>query len=156
MSDKNEVIPNLISKLDITENKHAPIKILRQQALNLDLEANDSIKSSIIIKRSSDANTAYFNYQFYISTKSSDFRYQLFNISHEKSTYPMDLYLDSEFPIEIGNQDELYKNLKLIFESPQTKDLIQNLISIEEVTGDSDVNKLDIDTEFPPEEDLPF
>jgi len=75
-------------------------------------------------------------------------------------TYPIDLYFDDDFPNVIDSQETFFQALKELFSDSKTKDLIRNLISLEEEpdsrSSDKELDKLAIDDEFPPEEDLPF
>ena len=106
-------------------NLLTPVTILRQEASYLGPKTNQLLKGEVSTGSSGDSFTHSFNI---VAPGLNNYRYQLFQIQHSITLYPL-LLIWSSANIQIASQESLITRLKEILSSPQTRQIIEALLA---------------------------
>jgi len=118
-------IPDLWPQ-DIGEaSLQTPVTILRQEAALLGEKTNQLVTAEVTTQ--SQGQT--FLHSFVIVAPALDnYKYELFKVQHGISFYPMTVIVQGGGN-NIGSQAQFIEILRMIFTSPNTKNIVQSLIA---------------------------
>ena len=150
-----------------TEKIKAPVAILREQASLLGQKTKNLVTAEVEKPRKYNER---FNYSFELVAPTLDnYHYRLFTVEHDISLYPLHLYIDQDIAEELKNQtsldfdeegtpfvsaeneDELMKQLRIVFSSKRTMHLVKALLAQAEPASQLRTPPIDI-----PSDDIPF
>jgi len=125
---------------DITTiNVKVPVAILREQASLLGKKTQNIVESQVQRLDKGLEDVGMFVYGFYIVAPAlGNYRYKLFTVCHDVSSYPVNFDIDEDIKNEIcpdkntisaESEKEFLEILKKIFQSKRTKQIIGSLIS---------------------------
>lgn len=158
---------DLWPELSVAEKIKAPISIFREQASLLGQKTKNLVTAEVEKPRKYDER---FNYSFDLVAPTLDnYHYRLFTVEHGIDLYPLRLYLDTDIIEELKNQisinadadgyfvsaeneDELIKQLRLVFGSKRTRHLVKALLAQAEPASQLKI----IAPPAPPSDDIPF
>lgn len=100
----------------------SPVSILREQAALLASKTNYQVTAKV------DTSTFYgkFTHAFELVVPALDYVYQLFAIDHDVNLFPVKVHAEA---VELKNEDEFRQWLQQKLSSPETRKIIQNLLS---------------------------
>jgi hypothetical protein len=108
----------------------APVTVLKEQASLLGQQTQNLVEARVRPGKP-DFGKYSFVYRFDLIAPALDgYTYSLFKISHDVGLYPLQIdFEDSGYPRIVGNEDQLMKQLEIIFASEKTKAIISSLIA---------------------------
>ena len=112
----------------IPSSRRTPEQILREQAADLRQKTGGALTGDVEAGSSGDRITLDF---FIVAPALEDYHYRLFKVRHAINPYdpPLELILSSRQIKPAHSEEEFLTILRQVFESPQTRALVGDLLA---------------------------
>ena len=123
----DDLIPDDLWPQNIAESKMVgPVSILKGQAALLGDKTSQLVKGEVV----TDIAGNNFIHHFYIVAPTLSYRYELFQVSHGVSFYPLSLKRPFETTAPMLPSEDAFKQaLKDNFASPQTLNIVHSILA---------------------------
>ena len=102
-----------------------PVLILKQQAALLGEKTRNLVQGEVLTQVLGNM----FVHHFYLSAPTLNYKYELFQISHGISFYPLSLRLSNQEGSSLADEEQFKERLKTIFSSPHTLNVVHSILA---------------------------
>jgi len=105
-------------------NLTTPVMVLKQQGALLGEKTRQLVTAEVVTETTGNL----FVHHFYVVAPTLNYKYELFQVSHGISFYPLTLRQGGQ-TTSLGNEEKFKETLKTIFSSPHTLNVVHSILA---------------------------